>query len=180
MQERIQLIMQTEDLNITQFAEEIGVNASSISHIISGRNKASLDIATKILERFTEINPDWLLLGEGRMLRSANKASEEVGDEYSLFSKDEPETPKEIEYQGGIDDSAQDRIKELKEKIRDLENNSRNIEPISDKADNKDGVELIENKKELAISPKPEAFKEKKIAKIMVFYNDSTYEELIN
>ncbi len=50
-----------KNLSPSKFADEIGVQRSSISHILSGRNKPSLDIVQKIIRRYPEIGTDWLL-----------------------------------------------------------------------------------------------------------------------
>lgn len=60
-------VMQKEGLTSSRFAETIGIQRSAMSHIISGRNKPSLDVLIKILEKFTYINSDWLLFGKGNM-----------------------------------------------------------------------------------------------------------------
>lgn len=49
----------------SSFAEKIGVQRSSISHILSGRNKPSLDFVMKILASFPEVELYWLLNGKG-------------------------------------------------------------------------------------------------------------------
>lgn len=51
----------SKNLSPSKFADEIGVQRSSISHILSGRNKPSLDIVQKIIRRYPEIGTDWLL-----------------------------------------------------------------------------------------------------------------------
>ncbi len=78
MKDRISEIMRSEEMNSGKFAEEIGVQASSISHIMSGRNNPSLDIVSKILERFRGVNAEWLLMGKGNMYKTQNGASKEV------------------------------------------------------------------------------------------------------
>ena len=60
MNNRIQLILKTKDISASKFADEIGVQRSSISHILSGRNNPSLDFIQKILKRFPDINSDWI------------------------------------------------------------------------------------------------------------------------
>ncbi|MDP4223940.1 MAG: helix-turn-helix transcriptional regulator, partial [Bacteroidota bacterium] len=45
----------------------IGVQPSGISHILSGRNKPSLDFVLKMLERYPFISTEWLLFGKGSM-----------------------------------------------------------------------------------------------------------------
>lgn len=67
MLNRIKQIIEKEKLSSTQFATEIGVQRSALSHVLSGRNKPSLDFMMKIKKRYPEINLDWLLLGKGRM-----------------------------------------------------------------------------------------------------------------
>lgn len=61
---RIQEIMQEKKLSPSQFAEEIGVQRSGISHLLSGRNKPSLEFIVKILTRFPDVNAAWLLFGK--------------------------------------------------------------------------------------------------------------------
>jgi transcriptional regulator with XRE-family HTH domain len=72
MTERINKLLKYSKMSASQFADKVGVQRSSISHVLSGRNKPSLDFVTKILESFSEINPDWLLRGEGNMLNEEN------------------------------------------------------------------------------------------------------------
>jgi transcriptional regulator with XRE-family HTH domain len=67
MQDQIQEILKREKLTSAQFADRIGVQRSSVSHVISGRNKPGFDFIRKILEAFTEINADWLITGSGEM-----------------------------------------------------------------------------------------------------------------
>jgi transcriptional regulator with XRE-family HTH domain len=62
---RIQQIIDYYNLNASSFAEKIGVQRSSISHILSGRNKPSLDFIMKILSSFGEVDIYWLLNGKG-------------------------------------------------------------------------------------------------------------------
>jgi transcriptional regulator with XRE-family HTH domain len=69
MTERILSIIKYLNLSPSDFAEEIGVQRSSISHLISGRNKPSLEFIQKILSRFPEINPEWILNGNGGMVK---------------------------------------------------------------------------------------------------------------
>lgn len=76
MKERIIKIMECERMGQAQFASAIGIQRAAMSHIISGRNNPSLDVMTKILHRYPQINPDWLLLGKGEMLRNNTPAME--------------------------------------------------------------------------------------------------------
>ncbi len=67
---RIQKIMDEKQLSISAFADEIGVKRPTMTHTMTGRNNPSLDIISKILERYNEINADWLLFGKGSMYKN--------------------------------------------------------------------------------------------------------------
>lgn len=63
--QRLQQILSYYDLNASSLAEQIGVQRSSISHLMSGRNKPSLEFVLKLLEHFPEVDLYWLLNGRG-------------------------------------------------------------------------------------------------------------------
>lgn len=67
MIDRINLILKAKNLTSRQFAEEIGIQPSGMSHILSGRNRPSLDFVMKVVTRYPEIDIKWLTLGEGEM-----------------------------------------------------------------------------------------------------------------
>jgi transcriptional regulator with XRE-family HTH domain len=67
MKERLLEFLKAENKSSAQLAEEIGVQASGISHILSGRNNPSLDFVIKMLEKYTFLSTDWLLFGKGSM-----------------------------------------------------------------------------------------------------------------
>ena len=69
MREKLQILMNSENLTGSKLAEYLGIQPSSISHILGGRNKPSLDFVQKILQRYPRINPDWLLLDSDQMYR---------------------------------------------------------------------------------------------------------------
>jgi transcriptional regulator with XRE-family HTH domain len=88
MIDRIKKLIEKHNLTAAQFAEEIGVQRSAVSHLLSGRNKPSLDFILKIKKRFPEVKLDWLLLGDGKMtetLQAASQKTENIQEE--LFSK---------------------------------------------------------------------------------------------
>lgn len=75
MKERILEFLRKENKTSAQFAEEIGVQPSGISHILSGRNNPSLDFVIKMLEKYSFISTDWLLFGKGSMYSEASLAT---------------------------------------------------------------------------------------------------------
>lgn len=100
MKDRIAKILSSEGMTAAKLAEEIGVQASGISHILSGRNNPSTDFVVKILERFRGINSEWLLLGKGNMYKSHGAAEIQpleqpiIGSEVDLFSTTGKSEPK--------------------------------------------------------------------------------------
>ncbi len=84
MKERILEFLKSENKSSAQLAAEIGVQPSSISHILSGRNNPSLDFVLKMLEKYDYISAEWLLFGRGSMYSGGGEISS--GDaEMNLF-----------------------------------------------------------------------------------------------
>ncbi len=87
MIDRIQKILEHYHLSSSQFANEIGIQRSAMSHILSGRNKPSLDFVLKVKNRFPEINTDWLLFGKGEMVEKLNEKHLEEEQKPDLFAE---------------------------------------------------------------------------------------------
>jgi transcriptional regulator with XRE-family HTH domain len=74
MKDRIIKFLKQENLTATKFADEIGVQRSSVSHILSGRNNPSFEFIQKILTRYKTLNAEWLILGNGSMYKKHEQA----------------------------------------------------------------------------------------------------------
>ena len=85
MKDRLLKIIKQYNLTSTRFADELGVQRSGISHILSGRNQPSYDFIVKLMKQYPEINPDWLIMGNGTMIRTAVK--EKTNMEPDLFDQ---------------------------------------------------------------------------------------------
>lgn len=108
IKDRIRMIMEREKVPPRVFAETIGVQQSTLSHILNDRNKPSLEVVMKVHQKYNYVNLEWLLYGKGEMMVADNESSSaSSNDEYqsSLFdenpinsSKDPvtPENRKEI------------------------------------------------------------------------------------
>ena len=148
MLSRIKQIIDKEKLSSTQFATEIGVQRSALSHVLSGRNKPSLDFMMKIKSRYPDINLDWLMLGKGKMIGVA-----EVKDTLKspVIKKDQyKETQKETPFR-----VKQDEIDEIIEE-RKIKVDKKGKQPIETEVLREDDSGL----------PK----------KIILLYPDDTYE----
>lgn len=69
LNEKIKQILIEKNLSPSHFADEIGVQRSSISHILAGRNKPSFDIIQKIIKRFPDLGYEWLMEEDTRTSR---------------------------------------------------------------------------------------------------------------
>ncbi|MDO5971158.1 helix-turn-helix transcriptional regulator [Flavivirga aquimarina] len=82
---RLQKIIDYYGESASSFAEKIGVQRSSISHILSGRNKPSLDFILKILSAYPEVDLYWLFNGKGEFpSKSEFKPTKRETDLFSI------------------------------------------------------------------------------------------------
>ena len=102
MQDQIQEILRREDLSSSQFADKIGVQRSSVSHVLSGRNKPGFDFIQKILQAFPGIEADWLITGSGEMYKQRRAKAELFDGPFSETSpaKDEKKLSASVESPG--------------------------------------------------------------------------------
>ena len=84
MKDRIAEFLRQQEMTPSKLAELLNVQPSSISHLLSGRNKPGFDFIVKFLQRFPTVNPDWLLLGKGKIFRETVHPSKL--EEPNLFS----------------------------------------------------------------------------------------------
>ena len=72
IQNRIKMVIKMHNLTASAFADKIGVQRSSVSHILTGRNNPSLDFIEKTLINFPRVNADWLIMGKVGGVESEN------------------------------------------------------------------------------------------------------------
>ena len=111
MKERLLEFLKNENKSSAQLAEEIGVQASGISHILSGRNNPSLDFVLKMLEKYQFLSTDWLLFGKGSMYKETKMQNlfdydpENSRETNEILNKSEQIRPK-IDFQDVIKNKA--------------------------------------------------------------------------
>ena len=69
---RLEIILDYYSINASTFADKIGVQRSSLSHLLSGRNKPSLDFILKILEEYPDVDLYWILNGKGNFPKNGD------------------------------------------------------------------------------------------------------------
>lgn len=90
IKDRFKLIMDREKLTAGAFAESIGASQATISHILSGRNKPSVELVLRVHQRYEDISLEWLLTGKGEMSNTSGEAGEaapEPAEGYPLFDE---------------------------------------------------------------------------------------------
>ena len=171
MNERIQLILKTKNISASKFADEIGVQRSSISHIISGRNNPSLDFIQKILKRFPDINSTWILTGKGSMYL-----------EPDLFSDVDEHKNENIQINNDIIDSPEDIINEDEDLNDEFQDVNTEIQPLASiekktvKPLTNTESDLNENNRVEKKIVQSSVFKQagKRIERIVIFYSDKS------
>ena len=138
MKDRIIKFLTHENLTATRFADEIGVQRSSVSHILSGRNNPSFDFIQKILSRYKTLSADWLLVGSGTMF----KKSEGQLTEASKPSMVPPVKTNQLNLFGNTENLSSGESSKTNQAVKQAEKTAL-----------------------------------RKIEKILVFYNDKTFDE---
>lgn len=133
--DRLQMVIKMNGMTNATFADTIGVQRSSISHVLSGRNKPSIDFIQKILEAFPKVDANWLVAG-----RKVGRSHPEVEDSKPSSSTREEEVI-----------------------VHDEEREVYRSSPKS----------IVDKDSAAAQSPK-------QVLKVIILYNDGSFEEVSN
>lgn len=117
---RLHKVLDYYGLSASSFADRIDFNRSSISHLLSGRNKPSLDFVMKVLNEFPEVELYWLLNGKGIFPKKESEELNELAQvktidtaTYSLSEVEKSKNPSEIKQNqphSSLNDSLIERI----------------------------------------------------------------------
>jgi len=169
--DRITKVIEYSELTPAEFAEEIGVQRSSISHIISGRNKPSLDFITKIKSAFPKFEWDWLITGEGEMLILDKLPEPIIEEKPEIVEKKKPSLPDLFSL---IDDEnfGKDEIPQNSPKNDNLRESNISYQiPEKNILSDSQPLEKIVQKSDS---------KNKNVKRIVFFYEDGTFETYEN
>lgn len=157
MKERLIQLLDLEQLSPSKFADIIGVQRSSVSHVISGRNNPSFDFIQKTLRAFPGLNAEWLILGNGTMYEQMGRAASG-----NLF---EPPLDHVMPISPG--DIPMERAD------LDLSEESQGLE----QSENAQGSTLKPslNQEDTPEQPTKSDTNEGKVIQVMVFYDDNTF-----
>lgn len=173
--DRFTKILEYSGFTASEFADEIDVQRSSISHIISGRNKPSLEFIVKIKNRFPEISWDWIILGQGEMLQNNSALStseskinlEEENSSPDLFTLIDEDYKNEVFVQENIqNETLRELNKSFPSPRKEILSDSQQL----DIQENISEVQSIVNETVTNINT------ESKIKKIVFFYENGKFE----
>lgn len=109
--ERLEKILAHYQLSASAFADALGIQRSGVSHLLSGRNKPSLDFVLKLLHTYPEVDLQWLMNGKGEFPKSKQQ-SEDVFSE-SLPQKNTQTQTLPLQVNKPVTVNAQKSIKEI-------------------------------------------------------------------
>ncbi len=169
MNERIRRLLESEQLSSSAFADIVGVQRSSISHLLAGRNKPSYDFLIKTLEAFPGLRADWLLLGEGSMYKDDFNPSESVfpgGPTGDPLNKEQEGTGKKANSGADSHTGSNDLFAQT-DMFKDVNKDKRTEEESAtgDTLQDKDSAASLSEKSH-----------KKQIQRVMVFYTDHTFQ----
>lgn len=87
MIDRIKQVIEYVQMSPSAFADTIGISRSGMTHLLTGRNQPSLDVARKILAKYPELSTEWLIMGMGEMFRSEEENIPASNEEKSELSQ---------------------------------------------------------------------------------------------
>ncbi|WP_374444490.1 helix-turn-helix domain-containing protein [Epilithonimonas sp.] len=169
--DRITKVIEFSELSPAEFAEEIGVQRSSISHIISGRNKPSLDFITKIKSKFPDIEWNWLITGTGEML--INKEENKIVEK-QISKEEEKPAKKSLPDLFSLINDEQFGYTETEDKVKKQTSRESDIAAQASIKNNINDSQPLDN-----FSKKQES-EPKKIRRIVFFFDDGTFETYEN
>jgi len=97
IQDRIRTIIKSGNYSASEFADKIGVKRLNLSHVLSGRNKPSLDFLVKVINTYPNVNASWLITGEMPEESSTPSLSAKTSKEPAKTASLVKEDSKEIE-----------------------------------------------------------------------------------
>ncbi len=95
--ERLVKLMDELQINAKSFAEEVGIQPGTISNIMKERNKPSLEVMQRVLVRYSQVNPEWLICGTGSMWRQKGDSQQTLFDVKPII-EDVPMQPVQPDY----------------------------------------------------------------------------------
>lgn len=176
MIDRITLILKAKNITPAQLADDLKVQRSGISHILNGRNKPSLDFIQKILRKYPDISMPWLLFGEGPMMNQFITETIKKTDTKMDLSIEQPTLIDLFEVEV---DNDEDFLKETPLNIAENDIQKSNNQEIKSTEDYLTGIHQKSNTSNNGFSERNNDEDQRKIRRIIIFYDDKSFVEYI-
>ena len=179
--DRIEYLMNLYGLTPSQFSDKTGIQRASVSHILSNRNKPSLEILLKIYHAFEGVELAWLVAGEGNppTLSSENADIQEA--ESVATAADEPQKASNMLFSFMDED-----VKEPNDANKPVAKVAVPAHKLVEEGAVADGArnvyaapESADNQEKRGVSLSIEADSDRRIKEIKIFYNNGTYETFL-
>lgn len=173
MKDRLAQFLKSEGLTAVKFAEIMEVQPSSISHLLSGRNKPNFDFISRILLRFPSLNPDWLINGIGEIYKSNPKNRNSPNTDVN-----ENRITDVIETDGTIQTENKDTVRQ-----GDMFEYSLNKEDKDISGNDNDPVTVVNSRipdKTMTEGNDASRADRKSISRVIIFYADGSFDEYRN
>ncbi|WP_445721939.1 helix-turn-helix domain-containing protein [Flavobacterium sp.] len=132
---RLDKLLEYYNLSASAFADKIDVQRSSISHLLSGRNKPSLDFVLKVVEEFPDVDLYWILNGKGSFPKEEEKKLEEKKTTHTPTNENLKEKIGTEEKNNLFSDIDNPQNTRVFENFSDQESNTQNLEPKKNNSD---------------------------------------------
>ena len=144
-------------MNSAVFANAIGIQGSTLSHILNGRNNPSLSVLQSILNRFPNISPEWLIMGQGPVERAVKQSQTPT-----LFDSIEENHTKSATYDSILDENKVSPFSTIQQKSTIAP--EVHLQSVQNQSTQNTHAPQIDNSG-------------KSVKKIIVYYTDNTFQE---
>lgn len=192
--QRIVKLMEVQQVTARRFASEIGIQASTVSNIVNERNNPSLEVLQRILSTYPSVSPDWLILGSGSMYREINDSQQ-----LKLFDIEPIEKVHTSDSQA-LESSRRVSESQIKKAVRNTQSaiqansqsavqaNSQSANPVGDGLSDNDDIDSREdgwlesglNDDDCSTIRADKRRGYRSIKKVVILYDDGSYEEISN
>ena len=168
MKKRLKQFIAAVKITQAQLAETLGVARGSISHLIQGRNKPGFDFLTSMMEKFPDLNIEWLMRGTGTMFKSLSPVAAQA-QKQSIRESEAIETsePSELDLFSSF----------LPEEPEQSVISPQELQIPVQRQEARPNIQFSE-RKEAQPAIVQSAVKQKHITKIVIFFDDNSFQEL--
>lgn len=155
MKDRLRQFLAAENISQAQFADTINVVRASVSHILAGRNNPSFDFIKALMLNYPRLNVEWLMFGKGKMYKDSPSV-----DPVPVIEEPKRTTAPQDLLFPEFDEEPAPEVPEIKETAQQPENKpfSFDINTLINTA------QVVKN--------------QRKVAKIIILFDDGSYQEM--